>query len=61
MTLYEVKTKVIHDTSGTFSQGEITNRPSPAITVGVNGMNSRHYQIEYYLTDSPPPIRSNAN
>ena len=55
MTLYEVKTKVIHDTSGTFSQGEITNRPSPAITVGVNGMNSRHYQIEYYLTDSPPP------
>ena len=56
MTLYEVKTKVIHDTSGTFSQGEITNRPSPAITVGVNGMNSRHYQIEYYLTDSPPPL-----
>lgn len=53
--MYEVKTKVIHDTRGLFSQGDITNRPSPAITIGINSLNSSHYLIEYYLTDTPPP------
>lgn len=38
-------TRLIHDTSGERGQGDVTDRPSPAITVGVGGMNSRHYQI----------------
>ena len=36
---------VIHDTSGIHSQGDVTDRPCPAITVGVNSLNSRHYQV----------------
>lgn len=38
--------KVVHDTSGAFGAGDITNRPSPAITFGVNSLNSRHFQVE---------------
>ncbi|MFN0055976.1 MAG: DNA cytosine methyltransferase [Planctomycetales bacterium] len=37
--------RVIHDTSGTHSQGDVTDRPCPAITNGVNGMNSCHFKI----------------
>ena len=36
--------RVIHDTSGTHSQGDVTNRPSPAITNGIGGMNSCHFK-----------------
>jgi DNA (cytosine-5)-methyltransferase 1 len=39
-------TRAVHDTSGTFSKGDFTNDPSPAITVTVNSLNSRHYQVE---------------
>lgn len=52
--MYEVKVKAIHDISGLFSQGDITHRPCPAITVGKNGLNAAHYQIEYFTTDIPP-------
>jgi DNA (cytosine-5)-methyltransferase 1 len=38
--------KVMHDTSGAFGAGDITNRPSPAITVGVNSLNSCHFKVE---------------
>lgn len=38
--------KAEHDTSGLFSSGEFTNKPSPAITIGVNSVNSHHYKIE---------------
>lgn len=41
--MYEVIDRVIHDTSGLYSAGDITDRPSPTITVGVNGMNSIHF------------------
>lgn len=51
---YEVKTRFIHNTSGLFSQGDCTDRPCPAITIGVGALNSIHYQVEYYLTDAPP-------
>lgn len=34
-----------HDTSGLFSQGEVTDRPCPSITNGVNGLNSSHYKV----------------
>jgi DNA (cytosine-5)-methyltransferase 1 len=36
--------RVVHDTSGQFSVGEVTDRPCPAITIGVNSLNSSHYQ-----------------
>jgi DNA (cytosine-5)-methyltransferase 1 len=38
--------RVMHDTSGQFGAGDITNRPSPAITVGVNYVNSFHFKVE---------------
>jgi len=38
--------KVTHDTSGQFSVGDVTNRPSPAITVGINSINSLHFKVE---------------
>lgn len=40
-----VTARVMDDTSGQFSQGDVTDRPCPAITVGVGGLNSRHYQV----------------
>jgi DNA (cytosine-5)-methyltransferase 1 len=36
---------VVHDTSGQFSTGDVTNRPMPTILVGDHSMNSRHYQV----------------
>lgn len=38
-------TQAVHDTSGSFGKGEFTDGPSPAITVGVNSLNARHYQV----------------
>lgn len=35
---------VVHDTSGAFGQGEVIDKPSPAITVGVNSVNSYHFK-----------------
>lgn len=52
--MFEVINRVIHDTSGLYSIGDITNRPCPTITVGVNSVNSLHYKIESYLTNTPP-------
>lgn len=40
-----VEAQVIHDTSGLFGSGNITDRPSPSITVGVNSVNSHHFQV----------------
>lgn len=39
-------TRVVHDTSGEFSVGEITDRPSPSTTIGVNSLNSRHFKVD---------------
>lgn len=60
---YQVIEKVVHDTSGAFSTGDVTNRPCPAITVGVRSINSAHYQVHYRLSDEPPtmPKLSNSN
>jgi DNA (cytosine-5)-methyltransferase 1 len=41
-----IAVRVLHDTSGDRSQGDITDRPCPAITVGAGSMNACHYQIE---------------
>lgn len=38
-------TSVVHDTSGDFGAGEVINRPSPAITNGVNSINSLHFKV----------------
>jgi DNA (cytosine-5)-methyltransferase 1 len=43
-------TRVIHDTKGTFSHGDVTDKPCPAITIGgttrrEGGVNSSHYQV----------------
>lgn len=37
---------VVHDTSGQFGAGEVTDRPSPTITVGVNAVNSLHFKVD---------------
>lgn len=39
-------TRVVHDTSGDRSTGDVTNRPAPTITVGVNSVNSNHFKVE---------------
>lgn len=38
--------KAVHDTSGLYGAGDVTDRPSPAITVGVNSVNSNHFKVE---------------
>lgn len=40
----EDRSSYVHDTSGQFSSGEFTDRPSPTILVGPNALNRRHYQ-----------------
>jgi DNA (cytosine-5)-methyltransferase 1 len=39
-------TSCVHDTSGLYGAGLITDRPSPAITVGINSVNSNHFKVE---------------
>lgn len=41
----QVESRVIHDTSGLYGAGDVTDRPSPTISVGVNSVNSRHFQV----------------
>ena len=37
---------VVHDTrTPSFSAGDVTDRPCPAITIGVNSLNSCHYKV----------------
>lgn len=42
---YRHHVEVVHDTSGEWGQGEVTDKPCPAVTVGVDALNSRHYQV----------------
>ncbi|MFF4403823.1 DNA cytosine methyltransferase [Streptomyces sp. NPDC001404] len=37
--------RLIHDTSGERGQGDVTDKPGPAITVGVGAVNSHHFQV----------------
>jgi DNA (cytosine-5)-methyltransferase 1 len=37
--------RVVHDTSGAFGAGDVTDRPSPAITVGAHSVNSLHFKV----------------
>jgi len=38
-------TRVVHDTSGLFGAGEVTDRPYPAVTVGVESLNMYHFKV----------------
>jgi DNA (cytosine-5)-methyltransferase 1 len=40
-----VRSRVIHDTSGEWGKGDVTDLPCPTLTVGVNSVNSNHYQV----------------
>jgi DNA (cytosine-5)-methyltransferase 1 len=51
---FEVITRVLHDTRGQFSQGDVSDRPCPAILVGSNARDACHYQVEFFLTENPP-------
>jgi DNA (cytosine-5)-methyltransferase 1 len=44
---------IVHDTSGLYGAGDITNKPSPTISVGVNSVNSHHFQVR---GDTPEPV-----
>lgn len=46
--MYEVKRRVIHDTGGQYSMGDVTDKPSPTVDT-----NPRLF-VEYSLTDTPP-------
>lgn len=48
-------TRVVHDTSGTFSVGDVTDRPAPTVTVGVNSVNSNHFKV------TGPPVESESD
>lgn len=41
---------LVHDTSGEWGMGDVTDRPSPTITVGVNAVNANHFKV---LTAEP--------
>jgi DNA (cytosine-5)-methyltransferase 1 len=43
---HSVEARVIHDTSGLFSQGDVTDKPCPTITVGVNSLCASHFKVE---------------
>ena len=60
-----IETRVIHDTSGERSQGDITDTPAPTITPGINSVNAHHFQVihdtsgqysEGDITDRPAPM-----
>lgn len=38
--------RMIHDTGGFVRDKDVTNRPSPALTIGINSLNATHFQIE---------------
>lgn len=57
VTTHDYAIQVVHDTSGNGSLGDVTDRPCPGITVGVNNVNSRHWQVvaERYMPGGAEP------
>jgi len=47
---------LVHDTSEKYGAGDVTNRPSPAITVGVNSVNSLHFKVQGLTIDDETDI-----
>lgn len=52
--MWEQKLRVIHDTSGLWGAGDVTDRPCPTVVVGVNSVARHHYQVEFRRTDTMP-------
>lgn len=52
--MWEQKLRVIHDTSGLWGAGDVTDRPCPTVVVGVNSVARHHYQVEFRRTDIMP-------
>lgn len=50
-----IASRVVHDTSGQFGSGDVTDRPCPTITVGEGSANSHHYQVHYPGPIGDPP------
>jgi DNA (cytosine-5)-methyltransferase 1 len=48
----KVEVRIVHDTSGDRSQGDITDQPCPAVTDGYGGLNSYHYQVHYIESET---------
>jgi len=44
-TDFKVIDRVMHDTSGQWSQGDVTDRPCPTIMSGVNALNAVHFKV----------------
>lgn len=42
---HKVIDRVVHDTSGLYGAGDVTDRPCPTVTVGVNSVNSNHFKV----------------
>lgn len=55
MTSWEIKSRVVHDTSGTFGAGDVTDRPCPTITVGGLQRNACHFRVERYMSQEYTP------
>jgi DNA (cytosine-5)-methyltransferase 1 len=56
--------RAVHDTSGrmgagvnSYSAGEVTDRPCPAVTIGVAGLNTRHFAVE----EAKPTLKMGAH
>ncbi len=47
-------TRVVHDTSGQYSAGDVTDAPCPTISIGVRSLNSRHYQVVTPVAEPTP-------
>lgn len=51
-----VRSRVIHDTSVQWGMGDVADRPCPTITVGVNSVNSQHYQVHSQIVEPEADI-----
>ena len=48
-----VEQRVVHDTGGAWGTGDVTDRPSPTVTVGRRSQNASHFQVETVAAPSP--------
>lgn len=54
---WEVRDRVVHDTSGAFGAGDVSDRPCPTITVGGQQVNACHFQTERRRSNVPEAYR----
>lgn len=46
---------LVHDTSGEFGSGDVTDRPAPTISPGVHSVNAHHFQVRRLVQDTRRP------